>query len=120
MSLAEEKEFWDMTPHRIKVTSHGKRDDEGNQVLDPETARTYRCLVSDDETLARDAQGAALGVARQAWTLGTPLDGTEPVEIDTEDAVEFISPVDPPRPIAKVQKFYDETGGLHNMIVVFS
>ncbi|GAA2555004.1 hypothetical protein GCM10010423_65220 [Streptomyces levis] len=119
MSLVEEREFWDMTPHRIKVTSHGKRDDEGNQSLEPGTARTYRCLVSDSESLARDGQGAILGVARQAWCLGTPLDHVEPVEINTEDSVEFISPADPSRPIAQIEKYYDETGALHNMVVHF-
>jgi len=119
MSLSEEMYFWDVTPHRIKVTSHGKRDNEGNQVLEPGTERTYRCLISDTESLARDAQGAILGVTKQAWTLGTPVDGTEPVEIDTEDFVEFVTPEDPSRPIAQIEKYYDETGGLHNMVVHF-
>jgi hypothetical protein len=120
VSLAEEKEFWDVTPHRIQVTSYGKRDNEGNRVLEPSTARTYRCLISDTESLARNAQGAILGVTKQAWCLGTPLDATAPVEIDTEDAVKFITPVDPERPIAQIEKYYDETGALHNMVVHFS
>jgi hypothetical protein len=119
MSLKEEMQFWDMTPHRIQVTSHDKRDDEGNETLDPETARVYRCLISDTESLARSAQGGILGVTKQAWCLGTPLDAVEPVEIDTEDSVEFISPADSPRPIAQIEKYYDETGGLHNMVVHF-
>jgi len=119
MSLAEEQEFWDMTPHRIKVTSYGKRDNEGNRVLDPGTERTYRCLISDTDSLARDAQGAILGVTRQAWCLGTPEGGTESVEIDTEDSVEFVNPEKLTRPIAQIEKYYDETGGLHNMVIHF-
>lgn len=131
MSLVEEQQFWDMMPHRMKVTSYGDRDNHGRKILDKTTERTYRCLMEVTDSLARAIQGDSRTVGATVYCLGTPVTGvdtngvelnaTSTVGIDEEDKVEFISPVwSEPRPILSVESFYDETGDLHNMVVRFS
>ncbi|MFE9742955.1 hypothetical protein [Streptomyces sp. NPDC006477] len=129
MSLEEEREFWDMTPHRITVTSYGKRNNQGRKELDPSTARTYRCLISVNSSLSRGIQVVEETVGVNAYCLATPIvrveageevNGPETVRIDEEDKVEFVNPAMESRPIKSVEMFYDETGLLHNMLVHFS
>jgi hypothetical protein len=121
MSLEDEKHFWDMTPHRIRVTST-HLDDYGKHVPDPTLVRTYRCLVSDSAAVSRSMSGDDNTNGFSAWVLATtedkPLGG--PWKIWPEDIVEFIDPVHEVRPIANVELYYAEDGTLNNMTVRFS
>lgn len=130
MSLEEEKEFWDMTPHRLQVTSYSSRNNYGRKELDPTSVRTYRCLMQVTASIEHGVQNSDQTVGIVAWCLGTPITGEDsngedvnsetPISIQAEDSAKFLSPDMPVRPIKSVEAFYDETGYLHNMIVRFS
>lgn len=121
MSLADEQNFYDVTPHRMEVTSLGKIDDYGRQDVDPTTKRTYRCLVQNGAAITSSAQGTSVSRGVNAWVLATPLGKSTPVPILDTDLVHFTSPSDiVDRPLAGVTGYYAEDGSLNNMIVRFT
>lgn len=121
MSYADEQEFWDVTPHRIEVTSLGKINDYGRQELDPTTKRTYRCMVSSGFSTNKTAQGVTTTEPVNAWVLGTPLEKSVPVKILDTDVVHFLNvPGQEDRPLAGVTSYYADDGNLHNMLVRFT
>lgn len=123
MSVAEERDFWDVTPHRIQVAKIKGRNNEGRPVWDMSTVRTYRCLIDVAVSLARGLQGDTQTVGANAHVLATPIENEatdEQVPILVEEDVAFLNPMMEKRPIKSVERFYDETGNLHNMVVHFS
>lgn len=123
MSVAEERQFWDMCPHRISVAKVVGRNNEGRPKVEPGTLRTYRCLIDTSVSLARGLQGETETVGVNAHVLATPMEKEaedEQVEILTEESVVFMKPEMEKRPIKSVEKFYDETGNLHNMVLHFT
>jgi hypothetical protein len=124
VSVREEMEFWDMCPHRINVAKVIGRNNEGRPQVEPGSQRTYRCLIDSSVSLARGLQGEDETVGINAHVLATPMENEASDvqwEIKTEESVVFLIPQgQEKRPIKSVEKFYDETGGLHNMVIHFS
>lgn len=121
MSYADEQEFWDVTPHRIEVTSLGKLDNYGRQELDPTTKRTYRCMVSSGFSTSKTAQGVTTAQPVNAWVLATPVDRSGPIRILDTDEVHFVNvPGQEDRPLAGVTSYYADDGSLHNMLARFT
>lgn len=84
--------------------------------------RTYRCLIDSSTSLARGLQGESETVGINAHVLATPIENEATdtqVEIKTEESVVFMYPTMEKRPIKSVEKFYSETGKLHNMVLHF-
>ena len=112
-----------MCPHRINVAKVIGRNNEGRPQVEQGTMRTYRCLIDVAASLARGLQGESETVGINAHVLATPIENEATDvqwEIKTEESVLFIIPDMEKRPIKSVEKFYDETGKLHNMVVHFS
>lgn len=118
-------EFSDLMPHRIVVTTRTGSDDYGQEFYDPVTARTYECLVSYAPKMTRGREtedfdgGATIYV--NAYPLG--LDGkpgSVSVFINNDDKL-VVTPQfgneEAWRPIQSIEKYPDETGKLHNMVV---
>lgn len=121
MSYADEQNFHDVTPHRIKVTSLGEINDYGRQDPDPATERTYRCLIQAGDSITKSAQGVTVGSSMTGWVLATPVDKNTPMVIHETDTIEVMLPAGKgERPLAGVTEYYAEDGTLHNMIVRFS
>lgn len=121
MSVKEEQQFWDMMPHRISVAKVVGRNNEGRPKV--EGMRTYRCLIDTSTDLARGLQGDTETVGINAHVLATPMENEATdvqQEILPEESVVFINPEMEKRPLKSVEKFYDETGKLHNMVLHFT
>lgn len=107
-----------MCPHRISVATVVGRNNEGRPTT--QNMRTYRCLVDSSTSLARGLQGESETVGVNLHVLATPIENEATdtqVEIGTEESIVFVFPTMEKRPIRSVEKFYDETGKLHNMVV---
>lgn len=113
-----------MMPHRINVARVIGRNNEGRPQVEQGSQRTYRCLLDISASLARGLQGESETVGINAHVLATPIENEASDvqwEIKTEESVVFMIPQGmEKRPIKSVEKFYDETGKLHNMVVHFS
>lgn len=126
MSLRDEREFYDVTPHRIRVTSIANDNDYGEQVTDPSTARVYRCYVSENANITQDLRGTEVTYPLSVNVLATPVDeGGNPVgspmRVMDSDEVVFLTPDDiPDRHLASVACYYDADGTLNNMVLGFS
>lgn len=123
MSVAEEREFWDMCPHRINVARVIRKNNEGRPQVEDGTMRTYRCLIDKSASIARGLQGESDTVGINVHVLPTPVgreDEDVQVEITTDDSVLFMNPEMDKRPLKSVETFYDETGNLHNMVLHFT
>lgn len=108
-----------MMPHRISVATVVGRNNEGRPTT--QNMRTYRCLIDSSTSLARGLQGESETVGINLHVLATPIENEATdtqVEIGNEESIVFIIPSGmEKRPIQSVEKFYDETGKLHNMVV---
>lgn len=126
MSIADEKNFYDVTPHRIQVTSKSASDDYGHQVEDPTTLRTYRCYVVEKARVSQNLQGTQVTFPVTAYVLATPVDnhgnpvGTQTRILD-DDEVVFLTPLTiNDRHLGSVESYYDADGSLNNMVLGFS
>lgn len=127
MSLQDEKNFYDVTPHRIRVTGT-KTDNNGRPQPDPTTARVYRGIVGDIQSASRTMQGVEVGEGLSVWVLATPVDETTglpadnavPVTINVNEKVEFLNADIQVRPVVNVQRYFAEDGSLNNMVVRMS
>lgn len=120
MSLEEEMKFWDATPHRLQIQTYSDYDNNGRRKVNLEDVRVYRCLISNNASMARGVSGNTLSVGLTAWCLATPMTQTKPWGVTTEDKAHFVNPLGmEDRPIESVEDYYDETGKLHNFVVHF-
>lgn len=122
MTTANE-EFSDLMPHIIKVTGQGEFNDYGRPVVGA-SSRTYRCLVEDATTTVRNAQGEELTLNLTVYVAPVPIESTdgEPVDIESTDKVEIVTPRPTTRQLVHVDRFYDSefgVGKLHNIRLGF-
>ncbi len=118
-------EFSDLMPHRIVVTTRQGSDDYGQEVYDPGSERTYECLISYAPKVMRGQEveefsgGATIYV--NAYPLGVDgKPGSSSVFINTDDKLVVTPQVgneEATRQINSIEKYFDETGNLHNMVV---
>jgi hypothetical protein len=130
MTTANE-EFLDLMPHRIRVTGETppdqvQYDDEGEVVGDPTPfVRTYACLITDTTTILRGSDGREQLVSLSAFVAPVPLDVStnQPVDIESEERIEILSPRPQERPLVGIERFYDSEDGegqLHNIVLRFT
>lgn len=124
MSLDDERNFYDVTPHRIQVTSQSSSDDYGKQTEDLSTRRVYRCYVAEVARTMNNLQGTQVSYPMQAYVLATPVDEAgnpvgEPTSVIESDEVVFLEPVIRDRNLGSVERYYDSDGSLNNMVLGF-
>jgi hypothetical protein len=108
--------------HVIEVVSFNGHDNYGKPVLDPSTARQYKCLLQMNEETAQSTPGATDDFPYMAYVLSVPIGQGDAVPIRAEEQVTVISPAywasDTPRLLGKINTYFDQYG--NNFVMVFT
>lgn len=120
-----ENEFSDLMPHIIKVTGEQKYNDYGKEIPGSGIPREYHCLIDDATTTVRNVGGEEVTVGLTAYVWAVPVNSIDglPVDIESSDKIEIVTPRPQTRPVIAIERHYDSDKGigyLHNLVVRFS
>lgn len=120
--MSTANEFEDVMPHVVKVTSKSTKDDFGYEGWDTATARSYRCLIDENQSVQRNSEGVNLSMGLVAYVLAIPIDKTEPQDILMTDKVEIVLPKEYSRirPLTSIARHWWTDGKLDNLELKFS
>lgn len=107
----------------IEVTTLQGHDGHGKPVLDPTTARQYRCYIQYNERTTWSEYGATDGMPYVAYTLSIPIGQEDAVPIRKNEqmtvmASSFVE-TGTSRRIGVIKSYPDQYGNLHNMAITF-